>query len=56
MNKLQKKLLDVPRDAKNGSKLMAQKVIFIVFNVFDLDLWRSFDFGEFTICSIAWLV
>ena len=42
----------------SGSKVMAQKVIFIVFDVFDLDLdiSMSFDFFEFAICSLAWLV
>ena len=38
-----------------GSNVMAQNVIFIVFDVFDLDLQisRSFDFCEFTICLRA---
>ena len=42
----------------SGSKVMAQKVIFMVLDVFDLDLdiSRSFDFCEFAICSLAWLV
>ena len=42
----------------SGSKVMAQKVMFMVFDVFDLDrdISRSFDFCEFAICSLAWLV
>ena len=42
----------------SGSKVMAQKVIFLVLDMFDLDLdiSRSFDFWEFAICSPAWLV
>ena len=34
---------------------MALKVIFMVFDVFDIDLdiSRSFDFCEFAICSLA---
>ena len=42
----------------SGSKVMAQKVILMVFDVFDLDLdiSRSFDFWEFTICYRARLV
>ena len=39
----------------SGSKVMAQKVIFMVVDVFDIDLdiSRSFDFCEFAICSLA---
>ena len=39
----------------SGSKVMAQNVIFMVFDVFDLDLdiSRSFNFFEFAICSLA---
>ena len=42
----------------SGCKVMAQKVIFLVLDMFDLDLdiSRSFYFWEFTICSRAWLV
>ena len=42
----------------SGSKVMDQKGIFIVLDMFDLDLdiSRSFDCWEFTICSRAWLV
>ena len=42
----------------SGSKVMAQKVIFLVLDMFeiDLDISRSFDFWEFAICSPAWLV
>ena len=37
----------------SGSKVMAQKAMFMVFDVFDLDISRSFDFCEFAICSLA---
>ena len=40
----------------SGSKVMAQKMILMVFDMLDLDISRSFDFWEFTICSRAWLV
>ena len=42
----------------SGSKVMIQKVIFMVLDMFDLDLdiSRSFDFWEFTICYRAKLV
>ena len=42
----------------SGSKVMTQKVIFLVLDMFDLDLdiSRSFDFWEFAFGSPAWLI